>query len=439
MLDRIVKFLTSLRLTVVLLCLGVMLVFLGTVAQEPLGLYVAQQRFFRSFFVDASSIFAAFHKIADMILQGFGRSLPPLDAHDVLSVSPIRVFPGGYLLGTLLLANLLAAHASRFKLTKKKIGIFLVHLGVILLLVGQLLTDVFSTESTMRLSEGQSKNYSDSSSGSELAIVESINADTDQVVAIPEALLEKAAEIAPPQLPFTLRVKEYSPNSEPQILPAAAGGVPAQAEHGLADRFRFDARAITTKADDKNVPAIIVELLTRDGSLGTWLLACWATDEPMFVYLRRVWSGQLGKAMGERLAAQLTAPVAFEVNGRKFQIALRPVRFYKPFELNLLKFTHEQYRGTDTPKNFASRVRLERPDTGEDREVLIYMNNPLRYNGETYYQAGFDPIDPRVTTLQVVRNPGWLTPYFACGLVALGLVVQFLTHLIGFATKRRTA
>jgi len=143
--------------------------------------------------------------------------------------------------------------------------------------------------------------------------------------------------------------------------------------------------------------------------------------------------------MGEWLAAQLTAPVAFEASGRKFQIALRPVRYYKPFDLNLLRFTHEQYRGTDIPKNFASRVRLERRDTGEDREVLIYMNNPLRYNGETFYQAGFDPVDPRVTTLQVVRNPGWLTPYFACGLVALGLVVQFLTHLIGFATKWRTA
>src|SRR5207249_180511 len=216
MLDRIVKFLTSLRLTVVLLCLGVMLVFLGTVAQEPLGLYVAQQRFFRSFFVDSKSVFAAFHKIADMILQGFGRSLSPLTADDVLSVSRIPVFPGGYLLGTLLLANLIAAHAARFKFTKKKIGIFLVHLGVVLLLLGQLLTDVLSTESTMRLSEGQSRNYSDSSKDTELAIVESISAQTDQVVTIPEALLKKNAEFAPPQLPFTLRVREYSPNSEPQ-------------------------------------------------------------------------------------------------------------------------------------------------------------------------------------------------------------------------------
>jgi hypothetical protein len=39
--------------------------------------------------------------------------------------------------------------------------------------------------------------------------------------------------------------------------------------------------------------------------------------------------------------------------------------------------------------------------------------------------------------LQVVHNPGWLTPYVGCGMVAAGLVTQFLFHLIGFMGKRR--
>ena len=94
-------------------------------------------------------------------------------------------------------------------------------------------------------------------------------------------------------------------------------------------------------------------------------------------------------------------------------------RFYKPFSLHLVEFKHDRYPGTDIPKNFSSRVRLQRPDTGEDREVLIYMNNPLRYAGETFYQASFDR-DDQGTILQVVRNPSWLTPYFSCVLVAPG-------------------
>jgi hypothetical protein len=113
-------------------------------------------------------------------------------------------------------------------------------------------------------------------------------------------------------------------------------------------------------------------------------------------------------------------------------------RFYKPFTVHLLEFKHDKYPGTDIPKNFSSRVRLQRPATGEDREVLIYMNNPLRYAGETYYQASFDP-DDHGTVLQVVHNPSWLTPYFSCVLVGIGLMTQFSSHLIDFAGKRKAS
>jgi hypothetical protein len=84
---------------------------------------------------------------------------------------------------------------------------------------------------------------------------------------------------------------------------------------------------------------------------------------------------------------------------------------------------------------------FERPETREDREVRIYMNSPLRYNGETFYQAGFDPNNDKlvnkVTILQVVHNPSWLTPYFSCCLVGGGMAVQFLTHLFSFIKRRK--
>ena len=66
------------------------------------------------------------------------------------------------------------------------------------------------------------------------------------------------------------------------------------------------------------------------------------------------------------------------------------------------------------------------------------MNEPLRYAGETFYQASFDK-DDQGTVLQVVRNPSWLTPYFACVMVAAGMVLQFMTHLVRFASKRKSA
>jgi hypothetical protein len=63
-----------------------------------------------------------------------------------------------------------------------------------------------------------------------------------------------------------------------------------------------------------------------------------------------------------------------------------------------------------------------------DRQVLISMNNPLRYSGETFYQAAFMQGDTG-TILQVVQNPGWLLPYISCGMVTLGLLVHFGVRL----------
>ena len=117
---------------------------------------------------------------------------------------------------------------------------------------------------------------------------------------------------------------------------------------------------------------------------------------------------------------------------------LRPARHYMPFSLQLMKFNHSVYDGTDIPKDFSSRVRLVRPATGEEREALIYMNNPLRYAGETFYQASFDR-DDAGTVLQVVRNPSWLTPYFSCALIGAGMAVQFVSHLITFLKRRAKA
>jgi hypothetical protein len=125
----------------------------------------------------------------------------------------------------------------------------------------------------------------------------------------------------------------------------------------------------------------------------------------------------------------------FVLGSRTYEMALRPVRYYKPYRISLLEFKHDTYAGTDIPSNFSSKIHLSDPAKGEDRDVLIKMNAPLRYGGETFYQASFEEGD-RVSILQVVRNPASITPYVACSLVALGLVVQFLTHLLSFAKKR---
>src|ERR1700716_1459109 len=132
---RFFKPLSSLKLAIVCLVCAMVLVFVGTLDQVQIGVYEAQLRYFKSFFLYFS-------------LPGSQLKIPWL--------------PGGYILGGILLVNLVAAHVSRFKLSWKKTGILILHSGLILLLIGQLVTSVFEEESQVQLDQGQTKSYSES-------------------------------------------------------------------------------------------------------------------------------------------------------------------------------------------------------------------------------------------------------------------------------------
>jgi hypothetical protein len=147
-----------------------------------------------------------------------------------------------------------------------------------------------------------------------------------------------------------------------------------------------------------------------------------------------------GKSLGKYLVNATLNRQKVELGGKTWEMAIRVERFYVPFSLKLLKATHDVYQGTEIPKDYRSRVLLQNPAANERRETEIYMNQPLRYGGLTFYQSqmGEDQRNRAVKTsgLQVVENPSWLTPYAGCLVVGLGMLWQFLWHLSKFFSKR---
>jgi cytochrome c biogenesis factor len=141
------NFFTSLRLTVTLLALSVLLVFFGTLSQVDDGLWKAQKIWFESYIV------------AWEHLQLFGLKFV------------VPIFPGGYLIGFTLLAGLIAAFIKRFAWRKDKIGIHLTHGGVILLLLGQLMAQELAVESYIEFKEGETKTYTEDHLKNELAFI----------------------------------------------------------------------------------------------------------------------------------------------------------------------------------------------------------------------------------------------------------------------------
>jgi hypothetical protein len=373
------RFFMSLQLTVVLLALSLVLVFVATLAQVNLGIWAVQAKYFHSFFVMAS-------------VPGTALFVP--------------VFPGGYLIGGLLLINLAVAHVYRLRLTWSKSGLWLTHFGLILLLLGELLTGLWQKESMMRLDQGETKSYSESSQRMELAVIDTTNPKYDEVVAIPTAVLGDLGTIQQPMLPFRIHTIAYYPNSQLQMRSQVPSAPPSPADQGFGPQLVITPLPVTYKQDEENMPAAVIELDGPDGPLGKWIVS----------------SG-------------LTEPQTLTAMGHTFELIMRPARRYYPFSVTLLKFSHDRYAGTDIPKNFSSRVRVRTNDGSVDREVLIYMNNPLRFDGLAFYQAGFEPND-RATILQVVQNPSWLLPYISCILMFLGLTIQFAIQLTRFIRKR---
>jgi hypothetical protein len=362
------------------------LIFAGTLAQVHLGIHEAQQRYFQSFFVWWPP-------------ESRGLKFP--------------IFPGGHLIGAVLLVNLIAAHAKRFRWAWRQLGIHLTHAGLIIMLAGGLFTDLFAVESHMRLANGETKNYSEDITRDELAVTDTTNPEFDQVSAIPESALRHKRIIEHPSLPFRIVVRNFFQNSRLQMASESVNNAQPIADRGPGAQVIVQSMPRATGPDEQNVVSAAVEIIpfspangAPGESLGTWLVS---------------------DALG--------APQEFSWMNRTWRLMMRPARYYKPYSVTLQKFTHERYAGTEIPKNFASRIALIDPDRAISRDVLIYMNHPLRYRGETFYQAGFQK-DDSASILQVVHNPSFLAPYVACVIVAAGLLVQFGYHLVGFARRR---
>ena len=376
--SRIWDAVTSLKLTLVCLVLLMGLVVACTLAQVNLGTLAAVNAYVRSFLVWWA-------------VPGTRFSIP--------------IFPGGGLVGLVLLVNLVAAQVRRLELSWRKTGLWIVHAGLILLFVGEFVTSAFQREMQLSIEEGQTLDSIESPREMELALSDVTDPGHDEVYGIPESLLRKGRSIAVPGTPLTLHIKEFFQNAELSMRAAGSAASPATA--GVGTGVEVKELAPARGDDEQDRRAAFIETVADGRSTGTWLV-----------------SNGLG------------APQSFQHEGRTWTLAMRTRRFYLPYSLTLKKFRHDVYAGTDIPKNFSSLVHITAP--GEDRDALIFMNQPLRYDGKAFYQASFGKGDT-LSVLQVVENPGWLLPYISCVLVAAGLVVHFLLTLFRSLKRRHLA
>lgn len=463
--NKIVDFFLSLKLTVTLLVLSMVLVFAGTLAQVDKGIWTVMDQYFRCF-IARIDLYVFFPRSMDI-----PRVWIP--------------FPGGFLIGWLLVVNLITVHWANFKvqakggrrmagiamlllgvlvtcgvmfgwgtapvaatesdafwrvflrlgrgtlaavvfymasilLYRKRAGMVLLHGGILFLLIGEFATALYAVEARMTIKEGETANYIDHSQQLELAFTDTSNPDFDTVTVVSGDALKEGALIQSGELPFDIRVIRYMVNSNnPQPLQ----GIPENLRNRYPQYEGYGSRLYVAEQPEVsgatgavNAPAVDIELLDRQSgeSLGRYILSIWFY--PNFVNYS--WD----------------MPTTIRAGGKEFKTYFRFRREYltspsgNPYSIKLLDFVHEKYEGTQMPKDFASQILLINEGDNVERELRIWMNNPLRYARRTFYQSGYLP-DDSGTILQVVRNDSWMIPYLACMIVFVGMAGQFVQSL----------
>ncbi|MEX2026829.1 MAG: cytochrome c biogenesis protein ResB, partial [Pirellulaceae bacterium] len=324
-------------------------------------------------------------------------------------------------------------------LFQKRAGIVLLHAGVVLMMVNELVVARYAIEWQMTLEEGEAANFARDIRTTELAIIDRSQPDADQVTVVPRDLLVKNAEInnlttavdwtpvpikdkpgKDALLPFDVAVLKHYRNHN---VRRAQPGEKVLATAGAGTQFVAEA-ARSSKGTDSNsevdIGAIYAKLTEKKTGrdLGTYLIS------------------QLGEEGIGVNPDKFRETVA--VGGKKYELVFRFARDYKPYTVKLIDVRKDDYLGSDTPKNYSSDVRLVDPETNIDNKIHIKMNDPLRYRGDTFYQSNYarQPNGSEVTTLAVVSNVGWMIPYLACMIVATGMIFQFGLALDRFLNRR---
>ena len=110
-----------------------------------------------------------------------------------------------------------------------------------------------------------------------------------------------------------------------------------------------------------------------------------------------------------------------------------------PIALELIEFEVQRNEGSDSPAGFKSTVRVSDREGGT-AQGQCWMNNPFSYPGAlwrtwtglTYKmsQASWNPENLNQSTIQILRDPGWLLKWIGSILICSGIFMLF--YLKGF-------
>ena len=301
-------------------------------------------------------------------------------------------FPGAKLVLFILFFNLVCVAITRFVYQWDHSGICIIHMGLLIYFISAYVTFRVGVDSNLNLLEGEGSNCSTAYHDWELSVWKDSRDNQRRVVAYDTESFQASPKLPFEEFGFNVFVKTYYLNAEAYVNPKSKSkDILNQSGISSLTSVKFN------KEPEKNFPGGVFEINDGKGFRQSLLL--------------------YGK---EVKPAQLT------IGQETYNFILRRKKFPLPFTLTLKDFEIEVHPGTEVARSYKSKVLIENDKLS--RDVIIYMNHPLRYKDFTLYQASYaiDAKGREYSTLAVVKNAGRILPYVASLLVFLGLVTHFL-------------
>jgi len=333
-----------------------LLLTLGTLAQREMGLYAAQKMYFSSWFF----------------------WLGPLP------------LPGTYLTIGLIFFSLLCKFLYASPWRREHTGIIITHLGVLLLLLGGIVTAFTAKEGFMRIAPGESQNIYMDYYQREFAVTK----NGEDFLIVPHQKLYSDKVITHPELPFHIHLDLYCLNCK-----AFPNGEPSEKDRGTAEKIKLTEDNPRKEYEVNQVGAQLTISGLDEDQNGQYIILEGLPHIPSLSHKNDI-----------------------------YEITLRRAQTSLPFSVELENFERDYHPGTQTARSYQSDVIVH--DMGVSWPVNIHMNAPLRYKGYTFYQSSFieSPLGD-ITVLNVVRNSGQIFPYISTAIILLGLLIHVILRL----------
>lgn len=132
------------------------------------------------------------------------------------------------------------------------------------------------------------------------------------------------------------------------------------------------------------------------------------------------------EAEGSNFWVKSNEPIAFNKSGERIIFRIDRKTLTLPYEITLDQFKMDTDPGTNNPASYESFVSLFRGNDGTSKHH-IFMNNPLKLDNFTFYQASYFQTQegPFGSVLSVNFDPGRAWKYFGSLLLVLGSIWHY--------------